>query len=73
MPDTWRQSGVARLLSFLLRLAFGPLGEVKLEEWLADLAAIESRWERWVYLLDLLGDLPQQAWAARAARRGESR
>ena len=66
---SWRQSAGARVLSLPLRIAFGPRGEDKLEEWLAELAAIESRWARWVYLLDLLFDLPLQARAAREATR----
>jgi hypothetical protein len=61
----WRRAYSARLLGSLLRLLFGRWGEVKLEEWFADLAEIDSRWVRTIYLLDLLFDLPRLTIAIR--------
>ena len=71
--STWPETGSARLLAILVRLLPGPLRQLKLEEWCADLTAIESGWERRIYLLDLTFDLPRLAWVARKAAGEELR
>jgi hypothetical protein len=67
--DAWGQTGGTRLLRVLARLVLGQFGDVKLEEWSADLAEVEAGWERTVYLLDLIFDLPRLARAARKQTR----
>ncbi len=68
-PQSWQRTAGAALLGLLLRLSLGELADVKLEEWCGDLAGIASRWERTVYMIDLIGHLPQQAGAAREGGR----
>jgi hypothetical protein len=71
-PDGWRRSRTARLLSVLVRLLPDGMREVKLEEWLRDLAEPESSWERRAYLVDLVSDFPRMVWAAyRDQREGD--
>ncbi len=70
LMDGWGHTGLARLLSIAVRL-FLPrdVRWIKWEEWCAELACIDSRWEKTVYLLDLLGKIYHVARAARKGRK----
>ncbi len=61
----WPQTPGARLLALLMRPFLRSLTPVKVEELGADLAELDSRWERAIYLVDFICHLPELGWAAR--------
>jgi hypothetical protein len=67
----WRRTSSATVLWIAARLCLpAGMAPVKFEEWCAELAAIESRWQRAVYLVDLLCDMHRSARAARTRGPG---
>ena len=69
LADGWSHTGLTRLLGIAVRLFLpADVRWIKWEEWCAELACIDSRWEKTVYLLDLLGKMRRMARAAREGR-----
>ena len=66
----WNHTGLARLLGVAVQLFLPPeVRWIKWEEWCAELACIDSRWEKTVYLLGLLGKMYGMARTAREGKR----
>ena len=69
LADGWSHTGLTRLLGIAVRLFLpADVRWIKWEEWCAELACIDSRWEKTVYLLDLLGKMRRMARVAREGR-----
>lgn len=66
----WSHTGLTRLLGIAVRLLLpADVRWIKWEEWCAELACIDSRWKKTVYLLDLLGKMHRVVRAAREERK----
>jgi hypothetical protein len=67
LDKEWSAEGAERMLAILVKPLPAHLRGIKFEEWCAELAAIDSWWEKTVYLIDLVSDLYK---VVRAAREG---
>ncbi len=61
----WPRTPGAWLLELLMRPFLRSLTPVKVEELGADLAELDSRWERAIYVIDFICHVPAMGWAAR--------
>ena len=70
LVEGWSHLAAARLLGIAVQLFLpADVRWIKREEWCAELACIESRWQKTMYLLDLLGKMYRVARAAREGRK----